>query len=237
MEEKTKFRHIPTGDIYEYFQRGDEFQHNIGLSTVPTKIVITGKDWEEVKEKPEYIIMQVQNIFSGKVRNWWGGDNDLPLDYKIYSVKFLVGNIEFKIGDRTNKGVITNIEICKNKDIWIDAKQPEKQYGEVYTLGKVDINKSEKLFTTEDGIPIYKGDIYFYVIRTSTEVDTIRAHNSVEDYQNDTATKRFSTKEAAEKYILWNKKAFSLSDLQSLEKEFPYCLTDKVLQGLSKYVK
>lgn len=65
--------------------------------------------------------------------------------------------------------------------------------------------KPKKLFTTEDGKDIFKGDDW-WVVHTHTDwsIDAVESSNGHEHNPNYKG-KRFSTKEAAEKYIADNK--------------------------------
>lgn len=70
------------------------------------------------------------------------------------------------------------------------------------------------LFTTEDGVDIYENDKHYRVGENLTLFIGHGKRFITADLEND--NKRFSTKEAAEEYILLNKPCLSIKDVQSL---------------------
>jgi len=79
--------------------------------------------------------------------------------------------------------------------------------------------KKEKLFCTEDGVDIFEGDVY-WKNNGWLNVKIFIAHNKmkVSDFNID---KKFSTKEAAEEYVLMNKPCLSINNVLNLL-EFDY---------------
>jgi|TARA_R110000851_G_scaffold17664_3_gene55888 hypothetical protein len=137
--------------------------------------------------------------------------------HNIQSVKRISDNIIFKVGDYIEEGCIINI-IIKNFKIYLDIK-----------IIKIEIElknaiKKEKLFCTEDGVDIYEGD-YFCSVFTQ-DYGSSKAFTLVETKNATTMYKRpsnrivdFSTKEAAEEYILMNKPCSSIKDILDINKE------------------
>ena len=68
------------------------------------------------------------------------------------------------------------------------------------------------LFTSEDGVNIFEGDISFGV-NSNFKLSEIKHINKLYIYPN---VKEFSTKEKAEEYILYNKPLLTLKDIEEL---------------------
>ena len=73
------------------------------------------------------------------------------------------------------------------------------------------IEKDYKIFTTKDGIDIFKGDT-FYII-DNWVVQEYKNHIGLNEYIHNL---KFSTKEKAEEYILLNKLCLSLNDVNEV---------------------
>jgi hypothetical protein len=139
---------------------------------------------------------------------------DGGVKYNINSVKRLSNGEIFTIGD--------NIQYCKNqyKIIKFDISNTNtsnkivvtvdwKQYQ--YELQSIQHVKSS-LFTTEDGVDIYEGMEVFLVHPTT--LNTIVGLGTIE-YFSYKGWLFFSTKEAAELFILENKPCLSYNDVKS----------------------
>lgn len=131
------------------------------------------------------------------------------VDYEIYSVKRLSDSVEFKIGDT----VIINGQFqhtirsfCIIKD-FIRFLLITSAYYDT-SEGSDIIEKIEKLFTTEDGVDIYEGDMVSCV---DSEFNYCGKLNVQPGYFG--ITKKFSTKKAAQDYIIMNKPCLSLIDV------------------------
>lgn len=163
--------------------------------------------WEEVVEK-DYEILSVISNLTGKVENVdsegyvdfgdcvYVDDIVKSKNYDIHLVRRKSDGEVFTVGDKVvHEYYKGNPKIEKIYFI-------EKDRLSVYIGGgwNVSIAKIEKvknpLFRTEDGIDIYEGDSYV----------TMKQHGYGKKY--------FSTKEAAEEYILMNKPCLSINDLK-----------------------
>lgn len=159
--------------------------------------------------------------------------------YPIYSVKRLSDGVEFKIGDT----VYTTTFKDREK---ISQFQIEGTIIVAYTSNWgahiKNLNKAEKLFTSEDGVDIYEGDRWYSVwIKESAK----KLHKPFEisfsdssdgaTHNPDAPVLRFSTKEAAEEYILMNKPCLSIMDLISLNKHITY--SARLLDAAKELVK
>ena len=161
---------------------------------------------------------------------------------KIHSVKRLSDGEVFTVGDNLKvwDGVfkLEEIFILENEiRFFMDFQVSKNQSkGSAYQLSSIELEKP--LFTTEDGVDIYEGYSY-YAYQTGKEKThlgkncnigkiqkvTIRNFpNAVSDIfngiskvnLNEPTVKRFSTREAAEKWILENTPCISLNDILSL---------------------
>ncbi len=150
--------------------------------------------WEEIKEK-DYQILGYKSA----------------LDSDIYSVKRLSDGEVFTIGDKLANGELSKIDLIKEnlqfyfKEIFI-----------IYDI-KYLTKAKQPLFTTEDGVQVYLGeDIYFvgtsYIITKHSNIDQ-RTFQSKFDLSDNPLCKWFSTKEAAEEYILMNKPCLSINQV------------------------
>jgi len=138
--------------------------------------------------------------------------------YLIYQVKRSDGEV-FQIGDSVqlisgnwqgNDCKISGITIVNNNVVF-RIKQCEIESS--YSQGINNWRKAKPiLFTTEDGKDIREGDKYFRVISNWT----IQQENAIKlgehIYKADNIL-RFSTKEAAQNWIIYNKPCLSINDL------------------------
>lgn len=132
---------------------------------------------------------------------------------KIFSVKRLSDGAVFNIGDEISTGHFTkNAKINRIaittinyqlQGIWVSYKG-----GSCALSGITKVNKTP-LFTTEDGIEIFKGD-KFSVVQLST---FHQINNCSYPLTNAIDWKCFSTKEEAKEYIIFNKSILSLNDI------------------------
>ena len=169
--------------------------------------------WELVVEK-NYEILSVitnNNKFIEKVYNQ---DATIEPYWKIHSVKRLSDGEIFTIGDE----IIYN-EIFPTK---LKIKSIQLFNGEILIHKDCTMNTNklseiqhykEPLFTTEDGVDIFKGDKYWKVNNDLNLSNRQKATGSTSDLN---PAKYFSTKEKAEEYILMNKPVLSLKDVANI---------------------
>lgn len=203
----------------------------------PKNIENNPEFWEEVVEKDyeilSYIGKSTKNVLSAKldpfVNNKLIKWEDKNLD--IHSIKRLSDGEVFTIGDKIQyNNTNNNIRIIKSielDDIKVKIFACEECYsvpikGSNYGFNLLqNVTKfKQPLFTTEDGVDIFEGDEYILVRKgavsknlctfTYTAVSGESMWNSKQkDYT------LFSTKEAAEEYILMNKPVLSINDLKA----------------------
>lgn len=143
-------------------------------------------------------------------------------DAEIYSVKrlsdgeiftigdTLVGTMSWKDGEIKIKRFVLdtinntiNIEHCTGRTYYAFKKG-----GECVKVYK------KPLFTTEDGVNIFEGGEYWFVIPRSFRVN--RMINATKSSLSGGSVKRFSTKQLAEEYIDMNKPQFSFNQIKSV---------------------
>lgn len=180
--------------------------------------------WEEVVEK-EYKILCYSQDDNRNCHSTIKRDKS----WDIHSVKRLSDGEVFSIGDTLTEGVIQKITLSDYNDgIYLDTKNyiglPLKKW----------IKNRLVLFTTEDGVDIFEGDkIYWINLFTLDKVNCNKYKDdigecdlkdgliSLKDFNKSNKTQDisfigFSTKKAAEKYILMNKPCLSLNDVASV---------------------
>jgi hypothetical protein len=141
----------------------------------------------------------------------------------------------FTIGDKTNNGIISKFEIDSNGVRVFFEEKPINYHVNLNTLKHV-----EKLFTTEDGVDIYEGDSFYFVTESfvivRTTVLTLKNSNNI-----------FSTRKAAEEYILRNKPSLSINEVLDFLEGNPKVgkgahwkynkTSEKVIEGLKSLIK
>lgn len=174
---------------------------------------ITGQTLKEVawklyfdKQQPpkEWLVIKVgSHDFNSTV------DSDTPPNAPIYSVKRLSDGEVFTVGDKITGGYFQDArEIVgffeERNGLWI------KLPGSVSALG--DSKKAKPpLFTTEDGKEIFEGDIYWIVDKRDFDI-----LEKAVPMCFPSAYWSFSTKEAAEEYVLNYKPVLSLKDIYAM---------------------
>jgi len=170
-----KYKHKITGNIAIETNSGKNYKvSNPKNFTIPTWIIKSSNDWEEV--------------------------------------------IEYSIGTKV-LNTLTNTIYTKKEDGWYKPSEKTaysdntiKNSRHIYV-----IEYTEPLFTTEDDIDIFEGDEFFRVwnINNELKTDSYKCFASIH-YNAKHMLKtvpHFSTKKAAEEYILMNKPCLSINDI------------------------
>ena len=228
-----------------YLETEDNYMTNMenDFRLFPKKIVENYPEfWEEVVEK-DYEILSLARLCSIKptitdVSDYGDGYIEALLKCdksRIHSVKRNDGEI-FTIGDKIFpnnkiykfelKNDILKIWHCDISFSTPIIEGPSGQPGNCSWIeGINNIKKIKKpLFTTEDGVDIFEGDIYYratdssgnhFKLGTLTPIYTNGYEMYLQNYskQEQLNHKHFSTKEKAEEYILYNKHCLSLNDI------------------------
>jgi hypothetical protein len=178
--------------------------------------------WEEIKEFPKILAFrsqQLNTIYERKGEYFFEKDKNtgslteyflLQPFYEIYQVQTESGEI-LTIGDKVtwHHKDLRNLPYCTiNKFVFINEvlkivykELPSSTHGFYSDLHKY----KELLFTTEDGVEIFEGDTFFFILEDWKVIE-----NTNGKLYGHTETKpRFSTKKAAEKWIDENKPMFS----------------------------
>lgn len=162
--------------------------------------------------------------------------------WDIHSVKLLSTSEIFTLGD-----------ICKHKNgtIEVPIKKftiPNKESSQLWVRGESDkvnsgafgdwlsniekVKEKEKLFTTEDGVDIFKGDIYWFV----TNMFDVLYEDSATEYIS-IGNIRFSTREKAREYVLMNKPCLSVNDIDYFFNSWVVKPNDYVLDKIKYFAK
>ena len=199
--------------------------------------------WEEVVEK-EYEILSLcssdgnisDRYKDGKVM-WTTDDSPKFYDienilnkgeHTIHSVKRLSDNEIFTVGDKvfsdfTNDGLqyIHSFSLRDSNSIVKLLKEDCKDFVGFRNLRFLE--KANVLFTTEDGVDICEGDKFYWFSMKNVDLYGINLENNAKKGTTQVESKhflKFSTKEAAERYILENKPCLSLKDVFRIYPEF-----------------
>lgn len=134
----------------------------------------------------------------------------------IYSVKRLSDNEVFSLGDKLNKfpeneNIIDGFDLKRIEGgVWVSTDK-SKGYGCVISVAK-KLKEPIPLFTTEDGVPIFESDDK-ELWHLSPNMDLSWSGSRFLSKQNRSYFKIFSTKEAAEEYIMLNKPFMSIQNV------------------------
>lgn len=210
---------------------GYELENSTSYFMTKDKVEDYPEFWEEVVEKDYEIlsfkydnkILQFNKDQNCFIYQPFDGRKHRDLDfllrnlntYKIHSVKRKDGEI-FTIGDK----IQTSINLTINRFIIIDNELLIDPFEIIGTVALNRITKAKQpLFTTEDGVDIFKGDLFYYVkfVQYNNTLgkpfEIVRGDHPSFEYEPQ-YEKYFSTKEKAEEYILLNKACLSLNDLK-----------------------
>lgn len=205
--------------------------------------------WEEIIEKDYEILSFKEN--NKPFNKIWKADTQLKdcfcitdgktpfhnsyklisLGLDIHSVKRLSDSEVFTVGDNTNAGII--------KSIFVSGSTLEFEVnGSCFLNGLVKFKKP--LLITEDGVDIFEGDEFYMYTTPFNDKNKTNVYKQVANYHYNKCTqKTFSTKEAAEEYVLMNKPCLSINDIESIStnNENPFGLIGLLKENLIELVK
>jgi hypothetical protein len=219
-----KYRHKITGKVVIIQELGCQAIKGAkwGDWEIPFWVIENSNDWELVVEK-DYEILSFRNrennllytLYDGryKTQNIDGftdlGDRDLQYCMKYYeirSIKRLSDNEIFTLRDNITYNESCSVKIisleCENHTILININN-----GGFYFLKDAEKVKP-CLFTTLDGVEIFKGDTYWYVNTNTFDVLSYKADKMI------MPNLPFSTEIAAKNYKAENGKKYSLIDVK-----------------------
>lgn len=239
------------GIILEFEKESDNKYRNYDLNIFEPENY--PEFWEEIVEKDYEILSLISRDpstintkvfwYFDKENNGWTVDEpertyhkEIPSFCKIHSVKRLSDGEIFTVGDKVNSTIsdlgrdtdITGFKLIDNK-----LKVGLRDLG-YYPLSTIILPK-KPLFTTEDGVDIYEGDKYF----TISSLYQISPECIICDWYGPRNPKwYFSTKEAAEEYILMNKPCLSFQDIINYSTTSINAISLKVkTRELKKFIK
>lgn len=230
-----QYTHLPTGKIFQQVVLNgdslDDFKelHTHANYQIPYWMV-KGNDWEEIKEKEWEVLsflnkqtncistlrqngMYLDSIVSG---NGILAFENVDLNYwLIHSVKRLNDNKIFTIREKyidvfNFKRELGRFHISEGKMLISNGDN-------IFVSNITTISKTkELLFTTEDGVDVFAGDSPWF---TLSDIQCKGFNSLVMQFKNitgeatKTVYKYFSTKEAAEEYVLINRPCLSIKDV------------------------
>lgn len=244
----------------EVYKNGNYYQSNFPIESgidhfhQPLHIVENQPEfWEEiVKEEYEilfYYSKSLEYIFKSSQfeEPQFGGNSE----WQIYSIKRLSDGEIFTIGDKVFSEyvnyTINKIGIVNDKCMVSALYDTNNPNGSRLHYNLNNLKKAkQKLFTTEDGVDIFEGDIFYNTWDMKIPNKEI-AVSKKKDFYNEKPVNKlykvFSTKEAAEEYILMNKPCLSINDVRNCinqteididnEHELNYQLLQSVKQKLN----
>ena len=176
--------------------------------------------WDGKKFKYLLGVIELDTVLKGYVGLYEKGN-----EIYIHSIKRLSDNVIFTIGDEINNSESSKLLNTKIESFCLNDIYMVKTTSGTQKLESLE-HRKQPIFKTEDGVDIFKGDNFWSVYTpgyTGTFTDwTIKEFNKTKlsIWLHDKAIKRFSTKEAAEEYVLMNKPCLSINDLIKTRKKF-----------------
>jgi len=203
---QKKFKHKKTGETATY---QDGILKSSGFC-VELGVEPSSQFWEVISEKDfEIVLWSFGNEDRLKTKN----PDGTAIKYNIHSVKRLSDGEIFSIGDKLTEGTILRFSLSDYNDgIYADTNRVSGN--DMYYYYGLPLNKwvklNQPLFTTEDGVDRIKGDeIHFVDCYFKYQGKYIACENTLKLFLN---RRIFSTKEAAENYIICNKPCLSFND-------------------------
>jgi hypothetical protein len=188
------------------------FRSNRTIKTIP-EYTILEKEKDGVFRNHKSCILTIRDYEDELLNN---------SDYNIYSVKRLSDGEIFTLGDKVKQRNVVHNNVFNIRKFEMDAN---KEHLLVISNGGIRLHKIEHytpiLFTTKDGVNIFKGNEYWFVVESEHSfLNSYKPLKHICDWDNTEKPPlgyvQFSTKEKAEEYILWNKPCLSLNDVASI---------------------
>jgi len=216
---------------YEKFSNGKWKIGTQDYFTIPDSQIGEGKRFKVVEEtKKEYEVLSL-NIHDYRISNAVGC-SDVFIEAllknkptKIHSVKRLSDGEIFTIGDKIKQwgtgsySVIEKIYFNEHRQLSYKLKGIKIDFTDIFS--ELTEKFKSPLFTTEDGVDIYDSNHKLFEVILSNfhlnlDIPLTTCNDSFDKRKDGFPSKVFSTKEAAEEYILWNKPCISLKDVASI---------------------
>lgn len=236
---KYKHKYLPytaneTQGDYSY-----KIQNDVGdFQFVNSSVIEKSTDWELIPEPKAYEIgeivqtdTQTKGYISEILKNpsKFGCNKNVTYEniagwlakyktWKIQSVIRLSDKVEFKVGSKIKidqNAMPYTIESITLKDSGNLYFKSINSVGNYYTYSTFSLSSlnllPDPILITEDGVEIFEGERYWFV--WVKDMDMTSATASKTTPKQAKHIKRFSTKEAAQEYIGWNKPIFSKANL------------------------
>lgn len=239
MESKTTYftynnsEPIQMKDYPEYWQEVVEKDYEI-LTVICT---------EHLGINPKGTILQIDDKGHFWMHAWTAEEIVNLSHFEIHSVKRVSDGEVFVIGDSVRSTVLKYNGLVKIEEFEIVNTKMQAQ-GAYFGFNLNSIAKNKKpLFTTEDGVDIFEnnsGEIIYWPVEVPNRatvksnewrlgvapviIKNIIPHSAQELKQ--IGTFRFSTKEAAEEYILMNKPCLSVIDVRQIVTSRGYAIDE-----------
>lgn len=183
--------------------------------------------WEEIKGYPKIISFRSH----GQIYDFPNG-YDKQFDNKIFANQVLFEiyqvavseNEVFTVGDRVihnhkdgtkRHGNITRFTY-KEPHMYVDVDYDKTSGYSFATIDTIEKHK-QSLFTTEDRVDKYFGDMYYYIVVNSILANSWKAMIDRVDWENPSKPPlgqiQFDDRDKAEEWILNNKPIFSMKDI------------------------
>lgn len=219
--------------------------------------------WQEVKEAEyeilSFIDMNNGNIFDdikwsvyfkdkmyySKVTDTWVNEKH-GKNYVIHSVKRISDGQIFTIGDRVKYynryTAINKIYYNEHSQLSFKVEGTEAPLTGVFMENNLHFKKINKpIFITEDGVELYQGDEINSVHKETLVLNCNTNESGIvgDNFISNDKYLYFSTKKAAEKYILLNKHRFSIQEISDLLKEWMYKghRSNLIMPGFQEYLE
>lgn len=195
-----KVKRLSDGEI---FTVGDKFKANIGGSDVVRTI-------QKIEVKGDVITIHQENGWLTNEVEYGGIFHEItkyvePIFITEDGVEIFQGDSVYIVSP---KGELVNYVYS---NIQNDGRMPSRKYFSTKQAAQEYIRKNTPIFTTEDGVKIFKGDIYWFV-DTDFSISMVEALHGCGEYSE---RKYFSTFELAEDYVIKNAKLISIEDFNN----------------------
>jgi hypothetical protein len=213
-----KYRHKPSGRIYEKMPATGDYYTSMPASGVPPEIVESGNDWELVEE-PKPVPPGIISFINPKGSCVGKLEDEGALDYKswvkiyygswkVHSI--LVGRVIWTVGEKVlhfHKYEIVIKELRFTVDEWFAIDENDHSFAVIH-LSKLP---KRTPIVTLAGVPIYEGDKFWYVT-TYWGID--ECSMEPKQFKHMLKDRSFSTKEIAEEFVRDNKPVVPYGELE-----------------------
>lgn len=204
------FRHKTTNEVATY---KDGVLKSSGFS-VEIGVEPSSQFWEDITQEYE-----IQIWSFGPDNEFFTSHPDDTCEYNIHSVKRVSDGKIFTVGQSTKCGKdhikkIINIYLVESSNkIWFTTKGPDDIDTFDYVLD--DIDTVECLLKSDDGVELFEGDSV-YGIDDDWKVFELILHKGNGVHKQKWKHGKFSSKEAAQEYILMNRPCLSVEQVKNI---------------------